>query len=186
MLKVLLRFWEEFLHATASHDLTIEAADGQVTANSGMLQEASLVVHAMLASPMTEGKSQRIQLKDTSSIAVALFLEVLCTCSSQGAPDYQTVLSAMDWAHRWQVEVVVGILADFLQTMITEESFPAIAEHAALKQLDKLKQACRKFGSECVEIQDKINQGQFPKVVQDPFQVVETAQSQPVKKRKIL
>eukprot|EP00438_Fugacium_kawagutii_P021958 Skav208054 [mRNA] locus=scaffold1124:149495:150502:- [translate_table: standard] len=180
-----VEIWEKFLHATASHDLTIEAADGQVTAHSGMLQEASPVVQAMLASPMTEGKSQRIQLKDTSRSAIALFLEVLYTCSSRGDADYQTVLSALDLAHRWQVEVVVGIFADLLETMITEESFPAIAEHAALKHLDTLKQACRKFGFECDPIRGKINQGQFPKVVQDLFRVAEASPSQPVKRRKV-
>eukprot|EP00438_Fugacium_kawagutii_P034334 Skav216689 [mRNA] locus=scaffold91:200456:201436:+ [translate_table: standard] len=182
----IVEIWEKFLHATASHDLTLEAADGQVTAHSGMLQEASPVVQAMLASPMTEGKSQRIQLKDTSRSAVTLFLEALYTCSFQGAPDYQTALSALDLAHRWQVEVVVAILADLLQKMITQESFPAIAEHAALKNLDTLKQACRKFGSECDEIQDKIKKGQFPRVVRDLFQVVEASSSHPVKKRKLL
>eukprot|EP00438_Fugacium_kawagutii_P033934 Skav230283 [mRNA] locus=scaffold2091:194429:195259:+ [translate_table: standard] len=181
----IVEIWEKYLHATATHDLTIEAADGQVTAHSGMLQEASPVVQAMLASPMAESKSQRIQMKDTSSSAVTLFLEALYTCSSQGGPDYQTVLSALDLAHRWQVDVVVAILADLLQKMITEESFPAIAEHAALKQLDKLKQACRKFGFECVAIQDKIKKGQFPKVVQDLFQVVDKSHSQPAKKRKL-
>eukprot|EP00438_Fugacium_kawagutii_P023786 Skav231615 [mRNA] locus=scaffold1638:23671:24681:+ [translate_table: standard] len=181
----ILEIWEKYLHDRDSHDLTIEAADAQVTAHSGMLKQASPVVKAMLASPMTEGKSQRIHLKDTSSIAVALFLEVLYTCSSQGDADYQTMLSALDLAHRWQVEVVVGIFADRLQTMITEESFPAISEHAALKRLDTLKQACRKFGSECAAIHDKIKKGQFSKVVQDLFQVVETSRSQPVKKRKV-
>eukprot|EP00438_Fugacium_kawagutii_P021196 Skav201593 [mRNA] locus=scaffold152:612637:613242:+ [translate_table: standard] len=182
----IVEVWEKFLRDTASHDLIIEVADGQANAHSGMLRAASPVVQAMLASPMTEGKSQRIQLKDTSCSAVTLFLEALYTCSSQGDPDYKTVLSALDLAHRWQVEVVVTILADLLQTMITEESVPAIAEHATLKQLDKLKQACRKFGSECVEIQDKIKKGEFPKVVQDLFQVTGTSPSQPVKKRKRL
>eukprot|EP00438_Fugacium_kawagutii_P034784 Skav236248 [mRNA] locus=scaffold829:361480:361932:- [translate_table: standard] len=150
-----------------------------------MLQVASPVVQAMLASPMTEGKSQRIQLKDTSRSAVTLFLEALYTCSSQGDPDYKTVLSALDLAHRWQVDVVVAILAQLIQKMVTEESFPVIAEHAALKQLDTLKQVCRKFGSECAAIQSKIKQGQFPKVVQDLFQLAETRPRQ-VKKRKLL
>lgn len=43
------------------------------------------------------------------------------------------VLQALDVAHRWQVEVVVTILADLLQGMITDESFVAIAEHSVLK-----------------------------------------------------
>ena len=109
------RIWEKFLHATASHDLDIEAADGRVTAHAQMLMEASPVVQAMLVSPMKERQTKQIKLKDTSSSAVTLFLEVLYTCSSQGDPDYKTALSALDLAHRWQVEVVVEILADFIE-----------------------------------------------------------------------
>ena len=109
------RIWEKFLHATASHDLDIEAADGRVTAHAQMLMEASPVVQAMLLSPMKERQTKQIKLKDTSSSAVTLFLEVLYTCSSQGDPDYKTALSALDLAHRWQVEVVVEILADFIE-----------------------------------------------------------------------
>lgn len=59
------RIWEKFLHATASHDLTIETADGCVTAHAQMLQEASPVVQAMLGAPMREQKTQHIQLPDS-------------------------------------------------------------------------------------------------------------------------
>eukprot|EP00438_Fugacium_kawagutii_P022886 Skav214833 [mRNA] locus=scaffold1772:295357:296181:+ [translate_table: standard] len=182
----IVEIWDKYLHATSSHDLTIEASDGQITAHSGMLQEASPVVRAMLVSPMNEAKSQRIQLADTSSSAVTLFLETLYTCSSQGDPDYKTALSALDLAHRWQVEAVVAILTDLIQGMITEKSFAAIAEQAALKGLDTLKQACHKFGSQCAAVQKKIKKGQLPKIVQDLFQVVKRSETQPMKKRKRL
>ena len=69
--------WEKYLLATSTHDLTIETADGEVTAHAQMLKEASPVVRAMLASPMKEGQAQRIEVKDTSSGAVSLFLEIL-------------------------------------------------------------------------------------------------------------
>ena len=71
--------WEKFLAAKASHDLTIEAADGLVTAHAHMLKVASPVVAAMLESPMKEGKEQRIEIKDAPSGAVSLFLEILDT-----------------------------------------------------------------------------------------------------------
>ena len=174
--------WEKFLHAKDSHDLDIEAADGHVTAHARMLMGASPVVQAMLASPMQERHTKRIRLKDTSCSAVTLFLETLYTCSSQGDPDYQTALSALDLAHRWQVDVVVEVLADFIEGLIAEASFAAIAEHAALKGLDQLKKACQRFGSENAAIQDQLGKGKFPKVVQDLFQ--EKATTQPVKKRK--
>ena len=69
--------WEKSLAAKESHDLTIETADGLVTAHAHMLKAASAVVTAMLDSPMKEGKAQRIEVKDASSKAVSLFLEML-------------------------------------------------------------------------------------------------------------
>ena len=69
--------WEKYLSAKDAHDLTIETGDGKVTAHAQMLKEASPVVRAMLESPMKEGLAQRIEVKDTSSSAVSLFLEFL-------------------------------------------------------------------------------------------------------------
>ena len=57
--------------------MTIETADGLVTAHAHMLKAASSVVAAMLESPMKEGQAQRIEIKDASSKAVSLFLEIL-------------------------------------------------------------------------------------------------------------
>jgi len=183
----ILENWEEFLHATESHDLTIEAADGHVTAHAQMLKQASPVVQAMLGSPMKERQSQQIQLRDTSSSAVRLVLETLYTCSSQSDPDYKTALSALDLAHRWQMEVVVAILSDLVAELITAESFAAIAEHAALKGLDTLKKACQSFGSQNAAIQAQIKKGEFPKTVLDLFSgSKKTLASQPAKKRKRL
>ena len=69
--------WEKSLAARDSHDLTIVTADGVVTAHAHMLKAASLVVTAMLGSPMKEGKAYRIEIKDASSKALSLFLETL-------------------------------------------------------------------------------------------------------------
>jgi len=140
--------WENLLLATDSHDLTIDAAEGPVTAHAQMLKAASPVVRAMLESSMKERQTQCIHLNDTPREAVSLLLEILYTCSSQHEPDYKTVLSALDLAHRWQVQVVVRILGELLAQMITDESFASIAEHAALKGLEALKKACQKFGAE--------------------------------------
>ena len=69
--------WEKSLEDRQSHDLTLETADGQVTAHSHMLAQASPVVRAMLASPLKEGKARRIEVKDVSSSGVCFFLETL-------------------------------------------------------------------------------------------------------------
>eukprot|EP00435_Cladocopium_sp_Y103_P030464 s2633_g7.t1 len=154
--------WEKSLAAKDSHDLTMETADGRVTAHSHMLKAASSVVAAMLESPMKEGKTQRIEIKDTSSKAVSLFLEILYTCSAQYEPDYETALHALDLAHRWQVEVVVAILTDLLAGMITDASFGAIAEHALLKGLERLKTAAKRFGTESSRVQADLKNGCLP------------------------
>ena len=77
----IIELWEKFLTAESAHDLTIEAADGLVTAHAQMLKEASAVVTAMLASPMKEGQLQRIQVKDVAKREVSLFLE-MPSCSA--------------------------------------------------------------------------------------------------------
>ena len=72
--------WEKSLAAKESHDLTIETADGLVTAHAHMLKAASSVVTAMLESPMKEGQARRIEVKDAARNAVSLFLEMLGGC----------------------------------------------------------------------------------------------------------
>jgi len=176
--------WEKLLLATDSHDLTIITAEGPVTAHAQMLKEASPVVRAMLESCMKERQTQRVQLNDTPREAVSLLLEILYTCSSQNEPDYKTVLSALDLAHRWQVQVVVRILGELLEQMITDESFASIAEHAALKGLETLKKACQKFGAESKVIQDQLKKDTLPKVVKEMFHQETAAAGAPRKKRK--
>eukprot|EP00435_Cladocopium_sp_Y103_P052863 s2633_g16.t1 len=169
--------WEKSLAAKDSHDLTIETADGLVTAHAHMLKAASSVVTAMLESPMKEGKAYRIEIQDTPSKAVSLFLEILYTCSVQDELDHQTALHALDLAHRWQVQVVVVILTDLLTGMITDESWAAIAEHAVLKGLERLKAAAQRFGAESEKVQADLGAGRLPAVVAQLF----PAASQPSK-----
>ena len=176
--------WENLLLATDSHDLTIDTAEGPVTAHAQMLKAASPVVRAMLESSMKERHTQRVQLNDTPREAVALLLEILYTCSSQNEPDYKTVLAALDLAHRWQVQVVVRILGELLEQMITDESFASIAEHAALKGLEALKKACQKFGAESKVIQDQLKKDTLPKVLKEMFHQETAAAGAPRKKRK--
>eukprot|EP00435_Cladocopium_sp_Y103_P036125 s2633_g9.t1 len=169
LVKGIAELWERSLVAKDSHDLTIETADGVVTAHGHMLKAASAVVAAMLESPMKEGKARRIEIKDTSSKAVSLFLEILYTCSAQAEPDHETALGALDLAHRWQVEVVVAILTDLLVGMITDESFTAITEHAILKGLERLKTAARRFGAESQKVQDDLKADRLPAAVAQLF-----------------
>lgn len=114
--KSVVDLWERVLDSTSSHDVTFQAADKPVTAHSLVLVEASPVLRAMLQSPMREGGTREIEVRDTNSSAIVLFLETLYTCSSRLEPmAVPDVLAAIDLAHRWQVSGVVGILAEVLQ-----------------------------------------------------------------------
>ena len=75
--EAVVELWEKQLAAKASHDLTFKTADGEVTAHAQMLKDASSVISAMLASTMKEGQARTIEVKDTNSSSVLLFLERL-------------------------------------------------------------------------------------------------------------
>ena len=167
----IVEIWEKIFAAHGSHDLTIQTADHSVTAHAAVLSEASPVVKAMMASTMKEGASRCIAVTDMSSSAVTLLLEVLYTCSTHREPSHQTVLSAMDLAHRWQILAVVNILSDLVEGMLDDKSFTAIAESAALKGPEKLRRACQSFGAESATVQSHLKQGKLPDVVSKLFKM---------------
>lgn len=157
--------WECMRDLTASHNVIFESSDGEVAANEHMLSVASPVLKAMLESAMTEGTSRRIQVKDSLSSGISLFLDVLYTSSTREDPDHKTLLAALDLAHRWQVHSVVQILCTALHSMIDASSFVAIAEAAALKGLETLVRACASFGSTDEHVQAMLQKGDLPVAV---------------------
>ena len=82
VLEEIAELWEKQLAAKASHDLTFKTADGEVTGHAQMLKDASSVISAMLASTMKEGQARTIEVKDTNSSSVSLFLERLVSILS--------------------------------------------------------------------------------------------------------
>ncbi|CAE7321882.1 BT4 [Symbiodinium sp. CCMP2456] len=157
--------WESMRDLTASHNVIFESSDGEVAANEHILTVASPVLKAMLESAMTEGTSRRIQVKDSPSSGISLFLDVLYTSSTREDPDHKTVLAAVDLAHRWQVHSVVQILCTALHGMIDANSFVAIAEAAVLKGLETLVRACASFGSTDEQVQAMLKKGDLPVAV---------------------
>eukprot|EP00438_Fugacium_kawagutii_P030870 Skav213461 [mRNA] locus=scaffold3211:25456:27240:- [translate_table: standard] len=105
--KGVVDLWERILGSTSSHDVSFQTAGGPVTAHSLVLQEASPVLKAMLGSSMKEGETGQIEVRDASSSAVRLVLEILYTCSSSSfESSCEDTLAALDLAHRWQIGVV--------------------------------------------------------------------------------
>ena len=54
---------------------------------------------------------------------------------------------------------------DLMVEQIDEQSFGAIAEHAALKNLEPLKRACQNFGSQSAAIRDRVTRVPVPRGV---------------------
>eukprot|EP00439_Symbiodinium_sp_Y106_P008110 s201_g1.t1 len=101
-----------------THNVTFETADGEVTAHDILLMASSPVLRVMLESSMVEGKQKRIKVKDAASGGVkgGLFVPFLTVAqATRRGPDYKTVLTALDLAHRWQVENVATPLLDDAQ-----------------------------------------------------------------------
>ena len=177
--------WESMRDSTSSHNVIFEASDGEVSAHDQILILASPVLKAMLECAMREGTSRRIQVKDSSSAGVSLFLDVLYTSSTHQDLDHKTMLVALDLAHRWQVHGPVQTLCTALQRMIDAESFVPIAEAAVLKGLPTLERACASFGRADDQVQTMLKKGAFPAVVHKLLGEPEHAsgEQQPPKKR---
>lgn len=165
-----LDLWESMRDSTTSHSVIFECSDGKVSAHTQVLMLASPVLKAMLTSAMKEGSNWLIQVKDSSSSGVSLFLDLLYTSSTREDPDHSTMLEALDLAHRWQIHGVVRTLCKALCDMIDAKSFVAVAETASLKGLEMLARACVHFGSQDEEVQAMLQKGSLPAAVRKLFE----------------
>eukprot|EP00913_Durusdinium_trenchii_P000766 g715.t1 len=111
-------------------------------------------------------------------------LRILYTCSTHNEPDYKTALQALDLAHRWQVDVVVMVLANLLQGMITDENFSEIAEHAVLKDVEGLKTAIQRHAAESPAVKAQLKGGHLPAAVQKLFASTASATPEQLPKRR--
>jgi len=182
-----LDLWESMRDLTASHNVMFECSDRKVSAHDQILMLASPVLKVMLTSAMKEGSSWLIQVTDSSSSGVSLFLDLLYTSSTREDPDHKTMLEALDLAHRWQVHGVVQTLCKALRDMIDANSFVVIAEAASLKGLETLERACAHFGSQDEQVQAMLQKGSLPTAVRKLLGEPAHADSgeQDAKKRKI-
>ncbi|CAE7691463.1 unnamed protein product [Symbiodinium sp. CCMP2456] len=182
-----LDLWESMRDLTTSHSVIFECSDGKVSAHDQILMLASPVLKAMLTSAMKEGSSWLIQVKDSSSSGVSLFLDLLYTSSTREDPDHSTMLEALDLAHRWQIHGVAQTLCRALCDMIDAKSFAAIAEAAALKGVEVLQRKCVSFGSTNEQVQELLKKGSLPAAVRKLLGGPEPAidVEQPPKKRRL-
>ena len=176
--------WEAVREMTSTHNVVFQTADGEVSAHDFILVTTSPVLRAMLDSTMKEGLSKRIPVKDSSGSGVRLFVDLLYTSSTGEDPNYQTMLVALDLAHRWQVNGVVSVLAGMLSEMIAVNSFPAIAEAAMLKGLEPLQRACRTFGASNAKIKTMLRKGTLPAEVRKLLGEPEASEAEPGQRKR--
>lgn len=116
-------------------------------AHSVVLRAASRVLKGMLAAPMREGATGIIRVEGASAEAATLCLHLIYTglISGVDVPLPQTLLGAIDLAHRWQVDHVVAMLERGLAKTVTAACLADVFEAAVLKDLPVLRSACKAF-----------------------------------------
>lgn len=144
--EAVVELWDRVLRTKGDVSFICKDED-VVTGHSAILGEASPVLSAMLKSNrFKEGLDQQIDIPDVSAEALRLFLDlVYCGSSPEEISDATTAIAALDIAHRWQVMHVVDMVARKLKSLINEETFETICEHAARKDIQSLMQSCIKF-----------------------------------------
>jgi len=147
-----IEIWESIRADTESADVIIRVADDsvEVRAHSVVLRGASAVLKAMLStSGMREGCDKVIEV-DCNAQALHLLLALIytgTTSTSDEEPAVGTILCALDVAHRWQVLVVVQMLASAVSQRINMENFELITDTALRLQLTLLLATCRAFAT---------------------------------------
>lgn len=158
--------WDKMRHDKGRHDVVFETSTQHATAHSCVLSTASPVLAVMLTSGFQEGASKHIDIKDTPVTAVSLLLDLAYTGATSSALDDVTiVLSALDLAHRWQMQSVVDMLERALKNMLADETFSIIAEVATLKGLQALKNSCIAFARTSKKVQQDLAKNQVPQTV---------------------
>lgn len=178
--------WDRLFQDKSKHDTIFETSDGQCSAHSTILSLASPVLQASLNSSMREGQHKQIAVKDSSSEAVNIFLELIYIGGVHDDVNAENSVAALELAHRWQVQDVVGMLESLLQDLLTSQSFERIASAAQRMQLDGLRARCIAFGEQCPAIQKKLGAGALPQDVRDLLVRNLPSSARPGKKRRML
>ncbi|CAK9058935.1 BTB/POZ and TAZ domain-containing protein 5 (BTB and TAZ domain protein 5) [Durusdinium trenchii] len=166
MSPAVLEVWEKFSADKQWHDLVVEAIDGEVTAHAAFLACVSPVVASMLSSNMKEARSKRIAV-DVPTKALSFMFELLYTGASSKVFSNSFALPALDLAHRWQITHIVEMLETPVAGALNVENFADVSESAVLKDLPKLKLACRNFAHEHPEVLSE----DLPQSVQEYLQL---------------
>eukprot|EP00913_Durusdinium_trenchii_P035871 g33568.t1 len=104
---------------------------------------------------MQEAAGREVSVENVSTLAIKVLLSLMYTGSLPTDLDAQsnTILEALNLAHRWQVQYVVQILVSAAEKQLTLETFEVIAESAIRLQLENLLEICRTL---CCTKEDKL------------------------------
>lgn len=175
----LLEMWARFLGDTTadvriciSSNKTGDEIYETISAHSGVLRAASPVLNAMLSGCMQEAAGREVSVENVSTLAIKVLLSLMYTGSLPTDLDAQsnTILEALNLAHRWQVQYVVQILVSAAEKQLTLETFEVIAESAIRLQLENLLEICRSFASaRKMDLRAKFEDAAMSNVVREQF-----------------
>ena len=170
-------------HACATNcNLPRHAQD--VQAHSRLVSLASRVVATMLAAPMAEAQTRRIEVADCTKDAVLLFLDLLYTGTTTTDPGASVLLTALVLAHRWDVLGVVSMLEVALIDKITDATFVDVATNAVYLDLERLKNACITFSKTSGAVEKMLAQGTLAPGVVALLTGQQPSTAPPAKRRK--
>lgn len=164
-----LKVWEALRTDELTHDVVFCCSDGEISAHKSVLRAASPVLRAALDSGMLEGQQKRIEVRDSPAAGVSLFIDLLYSGTSFTAgPHSDALISALELAHRWQVDHVTAMLEVSLVILLScpkVPSFVSIAQVAATLDLSALKTACMQCAATNETVKVLLKRGGLPSAV---------------------
>jgi len=171
--------WESILLDEGSHDVELtvvgccgkskrgakelqDSGGGTLGAHAAVLRPHSPVLSAALSSPMQEGQTGRIQVEGVSLESTKLLLQLMYTGSTSVDLTAGLVLGTLDLAHRWQISSVIAMTERALTGMLSLETLGDLCEAAVLRELPKLRGACRSYVATSTEAQALLEKPDFP------------------------
>mmetsp|Transcript_53047 Transcript_53047/g.150172 ORF Transcript_53047/g.150172 Transcript_53047/m.150172 type:complete len:381 (-) Transcript_53047:36-1178(-) len=177
--------WERILSSGEGADVTIvcrgaggdappgvspgspPCATEQLMAHAVVLRHASRVLKAMLSPLFREGSTARVDV-DFEAAPVRVLLALLYTGEEVDEVDSppDTLLSALELAHQWDVSHAVTALEMALTNRIDDACFCRTMEVATRLQLPQLAAACMAYAKNSADVKRRLKLAQFPELIQ--------------------
>ncbi|CAJ1435220.1 unnamed protein product [Effrenium voratum] len=175
--EAVVEMWERLCADEDSADVQLEVVEKEtepqtLRAHGSVLLTASPVLKALLLAPMKEGRTRNIRVEGVTVESTKLFLQLMYTGVTELEVRASVLLGVLDLAHRWQVPHLVHMAERSLVEMVGLETLGELCEAGVLKQLPKLRSACRCFALMNPEAESVVNSDSFPPRAQRELRAV--------------